>query len=148
MAMDSYGPPPPYQRLEPHTKDDPRAIFLYTAPLRVSSKLFGVKKGHDLINHWAVCVGGYCYEMARNVEEKKEDKTEDKKDKKDKKKDKKAPKHHVKVSREDDWKARKDSQKRNHEKSPVVGYTAAMFSKETLEYIGEYITYPNAYVNG
>lgn len=127
--MYSSEPPPPYERLEPHTKDDPRAIFLYTAPLRVSSKSFGVKKSHGLIDHWAICVGGYCYEMARNVEETK--------------KDKKAPRHHIRVSAEADWKARKDTQARTHEKSPAVGYTATVFSKDTLEYIGEYITCPN-----
>ncbi|KAI1117969.1 hypothetical protein F5Y14DRAFT_447378 [Nemania sp. NC0429] len=119
--MDSYRPPLPARP----TKDDPRAIFLYTAPLSVSSRHFGVKKSHDLINHWAICVGGYCYEMANNAQERK--------------KDKKAPKHRMKVSLEADWIDNKDSQKRGHEKSPVVGYTAVVFSKETLEYIAERI---------
>lgn len=134
MATYSFGPPPPYQSLELLTKDNPRAIFLYTAPLAVSARRFGVKKSHDLLNHWAICVGGYCYEMARNVEELK--------------KDKKAPKHHILVSREADWKIRKERQNRKYEKSPAVGYTAVIFSKEMLEYIGEYITSPNPYMNG
>ncbi|KAI1162139.1 hypothetical protein F5B18DRAFT_625383 [Nemania serpens] len=125
MATYSFGPPPPYQSLELLTKDNPRAIFLYTAPLAVSARRFGVKKSHDLLNHWAICVGGYCYEMARNVEELK--------------KDKKAPKHHILVSREADWKIRKERQNRKYEKSPAVGYTAVIFSKEMLEYIANRI---------
>ncbi|KAI1170403.1 hypothetical protein F4777DRAFT_569343 [Nemania sp. FL0916] len=125
MAVYPHAPPLPRRPVNAQTMDDPRAIFLYTAPLSVSAKRFGVKKSHDLLNHWAICVGGYCYEMARNIEETK--------------KDKKAPKHHIRVSREADWKERKDTQQRKHEKSPAVGYTAVVFSRETLEYIANRI---------
>lgn len=45
-------------------------IYLYTTPLRSHKKL-GVKKGRDIFGHWAICIEGYCFELAGRTEEEK-----------------------------------------------------------------------------
>ncbi len=66
----------------------PKAIYLYTTPLRYQRNLFKLKKPIDVFAHWAICIQDRCYELTRNT---------------DRDKKKKEPKYFIKVTEEQEW---------------------------------------------
>jgi len=53
------------QHLNAYGYDSPKAIYLYTTPLRNQRRIFN--KPRDILAHWAVCIQGRCYELTRNT---------------------------------------------------------------------------------
>ncbi|KAI4862304.1 hypothetical protein F4820DRAFT_430997 [Hypoxylon rubiginosum] len=91
-------------------------IYLYTAPLEYQKHVFNFTKPRDAIGHWAVCVQGQCYELAKN---------------RDNDKKKKDPKYKVNWLPEDVWKAGRQPCK----KSDPIGYTERPWPPQTIQYI-------------
>lgn len=94
-------------------------IYLYTAPLEYQKHVFNFTKPRDAIGHWAVCVQGQCYELAKN---------------RDNDKKKKDPKYKVNWLPEDVWKAGRQPCK----KSDPIGYTERPWPPQTIQYICKY----------
>lgn len=110
----AYQPPPPYNYYGGHP------IYLYTAPLEYQKNVFNFSKPRDTIGHWAICIEGRCYELAKN---------------RDKDKKKKDPKYKVNYLSEDAWTKGRQPCK----KSDPIGYTARPWPPQTIEYICEHM---------
>ncbi|KAI2620765.1 hypothetical protein GGS26DRAFT_307644 [Hypomontagnella submonticulosa] len=110
----AYQPPPPYNYYGGHP------IYLYTAPLEYQKNVFNFSKPRDTIGHWAICIEGRCYELAKN---------------RDKDKKKKDPKYKVNYLSEDAWTKGRQPCK----KSDPIGYTARPWPPQTIEYICDQI---------
>ncbi|KAH8837529.1 hypothetical protein MCOR27_009892 [Pyricularia oryzae] len=96
-------------------------IYLYTTPLRSHKKL-GVKKGRDIFGHWAICIEGYCFELAGRTEEEKREGHD---------------RFKINCLPEQQW---KDGRELGDEvTAKQVGYTVKYFAPSTIKDIGDRI---------
>ena len=45
------------------------SIYLFTMPITTLKKM-GIKKGMDIVAHWAICVNGYVFELGQTGQKK------------------------------------------------------------------------------
>ncbi|KAH8885992.1 hypothetical protein GQ53DRAFT_809864 [Thozetella sp. PMI_491] len=92
-----------YQPFNISGEGHPKAIYLYTTPLKYQRNIFKLRKPVDIFAHWAIAVQGTCYELTRNDPKQK-------------------PKYLMRVREEQEWLRLKYAEDRLCE-NKFVGYT-------------------------
>ncbi|KAM0228883.1 hypothetical protein ACHAPO_010407 [Fusarium lateritium] len=98
-------------------------MCLYTTPTTRQNKLW--KRNIDIIGHWAICINGYCYELARLAPNEHEQNV--------------TKKYGLRFLPEEEWKRRKREEGRRITERDPLGYTARRWTHEDIKRMSELI---------
>lgn len=95
-------------------------IYLFTTPTADQNKFW--KRTVDVIGHWAICINGYCYELARVKSSEKNQRA-----------------YSTRYLPEEEWKRVKREEGRRITERDPLGYTARPWTHEDIKYMSELI---------